>query len=308
MFSRKKHRITFETLAQNWLDSRRLEVKPATLANYRTLIHTHLLPEFGPRPVSKLTEDDVRGYLIRLADSGLAESTRRSIQLTLHMILRSGAHRGLMRPVDFPPMPTPHRPAVQTFTDEEFFQLENNLLASLDPAALGILLCMYTGLRIGEVCALRWSEIDLSAGTVTVARTLQRVSGPQGTRILIDTPKSAHSVRLVPIPRRLLPLMRVYAAPPGAYLLTGTAAYMEPRQLQRIFKCILRRAGLRPVKFHTLRHTFATRCAPLTDPKTLSCLLGHSSVSITMSLYVHPGAEQLRRCVDQLPVCGRIPA
>lgn len=308
MFPQRKRRVTFEALSQEWLDSRRAEVKPATLANYRTLIKTHLLPEFGPCPVCKITEPQVRAYLAGLSDSGLSPSTRRSIQLTLHMVLGYAVRRGLAKPLDFPPMPTVRRPAVATLTDDEFFQLENNLMTHLDPTAIGVLLCMYTGLRIGEVCALRWDDIDLAAGTVTIQRTLQRVSAPSGTRILIDTPKSLHSIRTVPIPRQLLELMPPYAEPPGAYLLTGTPCFMEPRRLQRIFKCILRRAGVRPVKFHTLRHTFATRCASLTDPKTLSCLLGHSSVTTTMSLYVHPGAEQLRRCVDRLPSAHQISA
>lgn len=307
MFQRKK-RMTFETLAQEWLALRRSEVKPATLANYRTLIKTHLIPAFGSRPVSKLTEAEVRTYLVCLSDTGLSASTRRSVQLTLHMVLSYGVRQGLMKPIDFPPMPTIRRPAADTLTDEDFFQLENNLMAHLDATALGILICMYTGLRIGEICALRWSEIDLSAGTVTVSRTLQRVADPSGTHILIDTPKSFHSIRTVPIPRQLLPLLTVRACPPGAYLLTGTQDFMEPRRLQRNFKCILRRAGLRPVKFHTLRHTFATRCASLTDPKTLSCLLGHSNVSTTMALYVHPSAEQMRRCVDGLSTQSRISA
>lgn len=293
-------RATFGTVAQDWLELRRDEVKPATLANYRTLFRAHLLPEFGPLPVCRITEARVRNYLDRLAASGLSASTRRSIQLTLQMILRHAAGQGLMRPVNFPPLPPLRRQPAVILTDTEFFQLEDTLRRHLDGQALGILLCMYTGLRIGEVCALRWGDIDLAAGMVTVSRTLQRISDGPGTHILIDTPKSQNSIRSIPLPRPLLDLMRPFAGPPTAYLLTGGPGFMEPRQLQRQFKCILAASGLRPVKFHTLRHTFATRCAPLTDPKTLSRLLGHGSIATTMDVYVHPGTEQLRRCLERL--------
>lgn len=300
MFPRKKHRITFQALSREWLDLRLGEVKPATLSNYRTLIRVHLLPEFGPLPVCKITEGQVRAYLARLSGSGLSASTRRSIQLVLHMLLRYAAERGLAKPVTFPALPPMPRSAAGTLSNEQFFQLKDNLLRRLDDTALGILLCMHIGLRIGEICALRWGDIDLTAGTVTVSRTLQRVAAPTGTQILIHSPKSAYSVRTIPLPRQLVDLMRPFAGEANAYVLTGGPDFMEPRRLQRNFKCILADSGLPPANFHTLRHTFATRCAALTDPKTLSCLLGHSSVSTTMEHYVHPRPEQMRRCLEQL--------
>lgn len=300
MFPRRKRRVTFQTLSREWLELRQNQVKPATLANYRTLIKVHLLPEFGPLPVCKITEARVRVYLARLAESGLSASTRRSVQLLLHMLLRYAAEQGLAKPVLFPSLPPMPHSAAGTLSDAEFLQLKDNLLRRLDDTALGILLCMHIGLRIGEICALRWGDIDLSAGTVTVSRTLQRVAAPTGTQILIHSPKSAHSVRTIPLPRQLVTLMCPFAGEPGAYVLTGGPGFMEPRRLQRNFKCILAQSGLRPANFHTLRHTFATRCAAVTDPKTLSCLLGHSSVSTTMEHYVHPRPEQMRRCLEQL--------
>lgn len=291
---------TFGAVAQDWLTIRAQQIKPATLSNYRTLLKNHLLAEFGEQPVGRIGLRQVEGYLTRLGQSNLSASSRRSIQLVLQMVLRHGEAQGLCVLPEFPPLPSSDTSPIPTLTETEFFQLRDNLLSHLDALRMGILLCMHTGLRIGEVCALRWSDIDLAAGTLTVSRTLQRVTEEQGTRILIGCPKSRCSTRMIPLPRNLVAVMSPFAGEPETYLLTGTARFMEPRCLQRKFKTELAQAGLSPVKFHALRHTFATRCAPIIDPKALSYLLGHSDVSTTMNTYVHPGTEQLRRCLEQL--------
>lgn len=293
-------RVTFHAVAEDWLCERQIRVKPATLANYRTLLRVHLLPQFGDRAVGRIGQKRVTSYLEQLAAGALSASTRRSIQLVLQMVLQFACDKGLCAMPEFPPMPASDAAQTAALSNAEFFHLQDNLRSAIDPCRMGILLCMYTGLRIGEVCALRWSDIDLAAGTVTVSRTLQRVSEESGIRILIDSPKSKHGVRTIPLPRWLTAVMTDFAGPPEAYLLTGQARFMEPRNLQRKFQSVLAQAGLRPVKFHTLRHTFATRCASLVDPKALSYLMGHGDVSTTMKLYVHPETEQMRRCLERL--------
>lgn len=301
-FMKKHRRIRFSALSDEWLESRRGEVKPSTLSNYWVLSRKHLLPVFGEMYVRDITSEDVAVFLSSLEEQKLSPSTRRSIQFVLQMILRYGEEQGLCGPIHFPSLPHKPRESVTALTDAEFSTLELWLTEHLDHCHSGILLCMYTGMRIGEVCALRWGDVDLREGTVSVGRTLQRIADKDGSRILIDSPKSRNSMRIIPLPRQILSVLEPLAGAPDDYLLTGSELYMEPRCLQRRFQRCLEQAGLRPIKFHALRHTFATRCVALTlDPKTLSYILGHSDVSTTMNVYVHPSKEQIRGFMERLP-------
>lgn len=303
-FIKRARRIKFSTLSTLWLEDDCSKVKESTLANYQTLLRKHLLPVFGDTYVRDITTEQITDYFLSLRDSRLATSTRRSIQLVFQMVMRYGERMGVCDPVYFPALPPMPRQAVSTLTDEEFYKLEHYLQSNVTPCNLGILLCMYTGMRIGEVCALRWGDINLRSGTVTIGRTLQRVidRGGDGSHIMIDSPKSRSGARCIPVPRQMIKMLKSRSCRPDEYVLTGCETPMEPRHLQRKFKRCLELSEVRPVKFHTLRHTFATRCMGLDlDPKTLSYILGHANVSTTMTVYVHPSLEQIRRYMDRLP-------
>lgn len=303
-FMKRPKRMRFATLAELWLEDINGKVKESTRANYQTLLRKHLLPTFGPLYVRDLTTEQLAEFFSSMEENGLSPSTRRSIQLVLQMILRYGAATGNCDIMLFPALPTMPRGTVGTLTDEECYKLECWIEQNMTPCNLGILLCMYTGMRIGEICALRWGDINLRTGTVTIGRTLQRVTdrSGDGSHLMIASPKSRSGSRCIPVPRQILRELKRWAREPTDYVLTGTSDPMEPRKMQRKFKRCLELAEVRPVKFHTLRHTFATRCmATDLDPKTLSYILGHANVSTTMTVYVHPSLEQIRRCLDRLP-------
>ena len=185
------------------------------------------------------------------------------------------------------------------------------LCENMDMTMLGILLCLFTGIRIGELCALKWDEINLSEQTLQIRRTMQRirVDGSQGrkTEVKLCEPKSICSIRTIPLPDMLIELLSQYYAP-GTFLLTGDSSrYVEPRTIQYRFKNILKACNISEANFHTTRHTFATRCIELGfDVKSLSEILGHSSVAITMNRYVHPTmalkAENMNRFSDLFTV------
>lgn len=301
-FIKRTKRVRFSVLSDLWLIDISTRVKQSTLANYQTLLRKHLLPVFGSQYMRDITPGQVADFLKSLGEQGLSVSTRRSIQFVVQMLFRFGEEAGCCEAMPFPALPTMPRGTVSTLTDEEFLKLESWLCEHLTPCNLGILLCMYTGMRIGEVCAMRWGDVNLRAGTVTIVRTLQRVRGEGSSQILIDSPKSRSGVRCIPIPRQMMRMMKSRVGESETYLLTGTAEPMEPRHLQRKFKRCLTLAEVRPVKFHTLRHTFATRCMGVDlDPKTLSYILGHANVSTTMTVYIHPSLEQIRRFMDRIP-------
>lgn len=195
-------------------------------------------------------------------------------------------------------------------SEEEQRRMAAYLRQDMDACKFGVLLAMLTGLRIGELCALRWENISTAKGTLRVEATMQRLKNVDGdggkTRILIGSPKSDASCRTIPLSENAAALCRhMDTRTPLAFVLTGAASYMEPRTLQYRFKGYMRDCGLEDVHFHTLRHTFATRCVEVGfDLKSLSEILGHANTSITMNRYVHSSFDLKRSNMDKLSAVG----
>ena len=179
--------------------------------------------------------------------------------------------------------------------------LTANLINNVTPSNTGILLSAATGMRIGELCALKWSDFDFEKRTITVSRTIQRIKNQDkntATKIILTSPKSKTSIREIPIPDFLCGILNRIRSDKDSFILTGTGRYTEPRTMQYRFKNILKKLGLPQVNFHSLRHMFATRCVTIgVDVKTLSEILGHSSVKITLDRYVHSSIERKRSCM-----------
>ncbi|MGL4549414.1 site-specific integrase [Eubacterium aggregans] len=171
-----------------------------------------------------------------------------------------------------------------------------------DNAALGICLCLYTGIRIGELCALKWSAIDLTHGIIRIRETLQRIQQSNGgTRVIISTPKTHHSLRDIPIPKILIKELRQCTDLPQHYFLSGSVKPMEPRIMQLRFSRYVSEGGIEHANFYALRHTFATRCIESgVYIKSLSELLGHSSTSFTLNRYVHSSMDYKRLQMERL--------
>ena len=172
---------------------------------------------------------------------------------------------------------------------------------------LGIYICLCAGLRIGEVCALVWDDIDVEMGVVNISKTLQRIYVVEGserhTELIIGTPKSRNSIREIPLAKDLLkmirPLKKVVKG--SSYVLTNSARPVEPRTYRNYYRRLMRQLDMPDLKFHGLRHSFATRCIESQcDYKTVSVLLGHSNIRTTLNLYVHPNMEQKKKCVEQM--------
>jgi DNA-binding transcriptional ArsR family regulator len=176
---------------------------------------------------------------------------------------------------------------------------------------VSILISLLSGIRIGELCALTWSDVNLESRTISVSKTIQRIyvkdrDGRCSSKVLVDTPKTNSSVRVVPISSLLMGYMERIRSDGEKYVVTGTYEYLEPRTYRTYYNRFLRRNGISHVNFHGLRHTFATRCIEAGgDCKTISELLGHASVNMTLNLYVHPRMDQKRRCVEMM--CGHPP-
>jgi len=172
---------------------------------------------------------------------------------------------------------------------------------------LGIYISLSTGLRIGEVCALRWSDINVDSGTINVQRTIERIYIIEGekkhTELVINTPKTKNSCREIPMSKELLALVKPLKKVVNVdyYILTNEPSPTEPRTYRNYYKRLMEQLGIPKLKFHGLRHSFATRCIESNcDYKTVSVLLGHSNISTTLNLYVHPNMEQKKRCIAKM--------
>ena len=236
----------------------------------------------------------------------LSVSSLQSMLYILNATIKYASSQGLISYFSIRLTGTSQKVAqIQILEQHEEYALEHFLSSNICHRNLGIMLSLYCGLRIGEVCALQWTDIDTNKGFLYVQRTIQRISSSTGkskTEIHIGPPKSKSSIRTIPVPNFLISIISDLAQEdsPDAYVLTGlTNKPLEPRTFQYYFNQVLNIAGIKKIKYHTLRHTFATNCVALGfDIKTLSEILGHSNVSITLNKYVHPTMQQKRSQMD----------
>ena len=296
---------TFSKVAELWKADKKQYVKKSTYAAYCLLIQSHLLPDLGDKV--DIREEDVQGLVNRKLESGLSQKTVRDILVVLKMIMRYGTKYGLLpshqidvifptdrEKQDLEVLTLAHQRQLMTFVKDHFTFLN-----------LGIYICLSAGLRIGEVCALQWDDVDVVSGVIRVNKTLQRIYLVDGeekyTELIVDKPKTKNSIREVPMTRDLLALVRPLKKIVRGDFLTNAATPTEPRTYRCYFNRLQQQLGLPKMRFHGLRHSFATRCIESKcDYKTVSVLLGHSNISTTLNLYVHPNLEQKKKCIDAM--------
>lgn len=292
-----------------WLSSCRARVKESTYIKYEGILRKHIKPGLGDCCGQTVCEGLIESFTQGLLyDEGLSPKTVRDILTVLRSVLK---YAGKRCPGQFPAIeisyPRGKSGEMRVLSREEQGRLVAELLRDTDPCKFGVLLALLTGLRIGELCALRWENISLEDKTVRISQSMQRIKNLSGqecgkTRILISEPKSEKSTRLIPISDETARLCRrMDPHSPAAFVLTGGADYMEPRRLQYRMKKLAEECGLEGVHFHTLRHTFATRCVEAGfEIKSLSEVLGHAGTTITLDRYVHASMELKRENMNKL--------
>lgn len=304
---------SFAALANEWLLLRTPQLKVSSIAKYRNLLNLYLLPAFGDKHISNISRSDIIKWSRELLTTGgakaagLAPKTVNSILSLMRNILKYATREKSIPTADTKDIYVKQsQKPMRILSRTEQQRLSRYLRKNLTPCNMGILLCLYTGLRIGEICALTWADIFIEEQFLYIHQTMQRiqVKGSPGkkTSVVISPPKSDCSIRRIPVPDEISQLLRTLQKQDSAYLLTGMAhSYMEPRNMEHRFKAVARKCDIRDVNFHALRHTFATRCVELGfDVKSLSEILGHASVNITMNRYVHPSMELKRKNMNLL--------
>lgn len=303
---------TLQELSLEWLESAKLRVKESSYCCYEKIVTKHIIPYFKRIKYTELNTPKINTFIKYLLKNGRANGKGGLSSKTVHDIIvamRSVAkyaeqEYGFRNPMHNISIPKIEKKDVPVLNEVERQKLQNHLMNDLNNTNIGILLTMYSGMRIGEIGALKWKDIDLKNGIIHISRTIQRIkdkSENSKTKLVIGTPKSKTSERDIPIPDFLVDILKARNGNENSYILSKTNKPVEPRTIQNRFKSVLKKCGIRNVNFHLLRHTYATVCIENGfDAKTVSELLGHASVNITLNRYVHSSLDMKKKCVAKL--------
>lgn len=308
---------TLTNLSKLWLESVRIFVKESTYTRYVRNIEKYILPRIGKLPMYKLDVVMLGSFTDSLLINGgtnggkLSAKTVSDILSVLKSCLQYGKEKGYPCPdLSLIKQPKIKNKEIVTITGSNKQNLERLLWSSGDRVCSGVLLSLYTGLRIGELCALKWSDINFQDATLTVSRTVERIAktnalSDKKTKLVIGEPKTPASYRVIPLPEFLLDHLKQYRSESNLYVLSGKSIPTEPHTFYVCYKRFMKRNNIGNYTFHALRHTFATTCVELGfDPKSLSEILGHSNVATTMRCYVHPTMQSKRNQMERLMPLG----
>lgn len=308
-----KKDILFSDLINDWFEQSKPFLKESTLVRYQNLIQSYILPQLGDCNISEITNDKISkfsNFLLTMGGkkkTGLSSKTVLDVLSLLRSVQRYAESKDYdIRYVSHGVLIKKTTKPLHVFSIQEQQSLYAYLKANESLSNMGILLCLFTGLRVGELCALKWGDISLLDRTIYVHQTMQRIqtkeNGEKKTKILISTPKSNCSIRVIPLPDSLVSELSKIQQRSDAFFLSGNSVdIIEPRTMQNRFKKVLNACGIENANFHTLRHTFATRCIEVGfDVKSLSEILGHANVNITLNRYVHPSMNLKRQNMCKL--------
>lgn len=302
----------FSDLCDEWLSIHLKKLKQSTFAKYISTIENHIKPllgKYNAQFIDTTVISDFSDYL--MFTKHLSAKTVKDILVLLKTIVTYASKKiPQLSDIEFI-YPRENKTEIRVMSSEEQTRLISYLMEDLDRCKLGILLSLFTGLRIGEICALRWEDISLSDKTLVVRNTMQRImsidNSQQKTEIIIGDPKSNSSLRVIPLTEMAYQICtKLRCLSPDAFILSGSAQKLvEPRVLQYRLKKYSRECGINDLHFHVLRHTFATRCVEVGfEVKSLSEILGHSSPRVTLERYIHTSIQLKRDNINKLSAIG----
>lgn len=295
--------ITVSDWINNYILSLEDTIKASTFSVYKRYINKHIRPFFNMIKLNDLNKVILQAFVN--SQNRLSPSTIKGIFSLIKQALKFANNEGYIDAI-WGGVSLPKNKAVKinAFSKEEQKLIESALNIDDKPNEIGILICLYTGLRIGEVCGLKWDDINFQSNTLFVNRTIQRISIDGKSQLVELLPKSESSCRKVPMPMFLVEhLKTIKSASTNMYILNLNSHVMDPRTYQNQYKHILEKAGIEYRNFHNLRHTFSVRALELGfDIKTLSEILGHSDATITLQKYAHSLDEHKRISMERLSV------
>ena len=305
---KNKSTTLFQNYCNEWLIINRSRIKESTYVKYLSIAEKHIIPQMGQMKLQDIDSMAIERFTrFMMEDMSLAPKTVKDVLTVLKAILKYADRKspntlGTLEICN----PKDPRKEMRVLTKEEQQKLIDFLLEDMDEYKFGAMLSLLTGLRVGEVCALRWENISFTEKTIKVVSTIQRlrnVNPDEGkTKLLLSSPKSDTSMRIIPMTESVENLCRRFKCEnKEAFVLSGTDRCIEPRTMQYKLKKYAESCGMEDVHFHVLRHTFATRCVEVGfEIKSLSEILGHSSPKITLERYVHSSLEMKRDNMNKL--------
>ncbi|MCD8295993.1 MAG: site-specific integrase [Prevotella sp.] len=294
-------------VAVAWKEDKKHYVKRSTFASYALILENHIFPKLGD--ICDLSEKTVQEFVLYELGRGLSNKTVKDTLIVLRMVMKFGVKNEWMNYYDWEIKYPSHekKKELEVLSIAHHRKIMDYIKKNFTFRNLGVYVSLCAGLRIGEICALKWSDIDIDRGTISVSRTIERIyimeDGRKYTEVIINTPKTQNSYREIPIVKDLSnilkPLKRVVND--DYYVLTNDVKPTEPRTYRNYYGRLMDKLGIPRLKYHGLRHSFATRCIESNcDYKTVSVLLGHANITTTLNLYVHPNMEQKKRCIDKM--------
>lgn len=301
--------LNFSCILNIWLDNNKVRIKESTLLKYRHIINIHIVPELGYLKISSINACIVNAFLETKLKQGSKKDGKAlspSYVKTMAIIIESALDFAVKEGYCLPLKSEINKPYldekdITILTINEQRKYEKVLKKSTSYVALGTIIALYTGLRIGEICALHWKDIDLKNGLLYVNHTVSRVPSTDGihkTKLILTTPKTKASKRVVPIPSSLKIVLDSIENKSG-FVVSNTITFIDTRTFEYRFKNFLIDNDLLIINFHALRHTFATRCLQYgMDVKTLSEILGHASATTTLNTYTHTSLDVKRKQLE----------
>lgn len=297
--------INFNQLSEEWLQFKKNQIKESTYLNYKFIIKSKFTEEFGKKSIEELLHYNFNLYISDLIERLESKTVKDIISILKSILKYAETKYDVNFKLNLVSSPSIYKKDIEIFTERERKRIEGICMKSNELKDLGILISLYAGLRIGEVCALKWKDINFESKCINVTHTLQRVYvSKKDTKIIYTTPKTRKSIRKIPLSKvlyaKLKDISKQYEK--NAFVLTGdTDKWVEPLGYRYTYKLILKQSRVKYKKFHTLRHTFATRCVKVgMDTKSLSEILGHSNVNITLNIYVHSSFEIKNKYINKL--------
>ena len=302
-------------LLTEWLTTyERERVKPRTYARYEGLINLHIAPALGEVEINELCRRQIQEFLTKKKKDGNIKQNGESLSATSTNLMLTVLNLAFEYACDMEIIETnpctrlkrapEETRAIDAFTKEEQRKLEKVIEESNDPRLFGILLCLYTGLRIGELLGLEWKDVDLERGIIHIDKTVYREKDNTGTwQLIVDSPKTKSSARDIPLPKYIVKLLKIQSKlSKSVYVVENKKGErMSIRSYQYMFERLTEKAGVRKLNFHALRHTFATRAFESgIPPKVVQQILGHSSLEMTMDLYTHVTEDVQSREIQKL--------
>lgn len=292
--------MLYKNYLKDWLVNQKIYLKYSTYTNYTNIIHNQIAPHLGEYDMDVINNDILQQFILNQLDhgrvdgkGGISQKYAKDIITVLKLTLDQKIE------IQLPYCPPQE---IEIFDKQDQIQLVNYLQSKITNKNFGILLAIYTGIRIGELCALKWGDINFNSQLLHINKTMIRTyTKEDGSQLNITPPKSRSSVRTIPLSKWVMYYANLLRGDDEEYIVTGKIKYTEPNKYRLYYNRLLKDLNLPHLKFHALRHTFATRCIECgCDYKSLSEILGHSNVSITMNLYIHPQMELKRKCVELL--------